>query len=163
MLHCHLAQRFVKNALRDSLILQQAFIQLQWSHSLDYKLLLWCDFDWSSCLLACHFHGIFIWAANGIALLLSSGRKTYFLFPWGSIFMVFKMDVSYRENLRNSDTLKNCCNCPTVMILSLWTNMPRQTVQTEIRLLLEEQSDQGLHCLPFRLSLLDSLLYGRAT
>ena len=29
--------------------------------------------------------------------------------------------------------------------------MPGQTVQTQIRLLLEEQSDQGLHCLPFRL------------
>ena len=26
-----------------------------------------------------------------------------------------------------------------------------QTVQTQIRLLLEEQSDQGLHCLPFHL------------
>ena len=26
--------------------------------------------------------------------------------------------------------------------------MPGQTVQTQIRLLLEEQSDQGLHCLP---------------
>ena len=26
-----------------------------------------------------------------------------------------------------------------------------------------EQSDQGLHCLQFRLHLLDSLLYGRAT
>ena len=39
-----------------------------------------------------------------------------------------------------------------------------QTVQTQIRLLLEEeQSDQGLHCLPFRLHRLDSLLYGRAT
>ena len=40
--------------------------------------------------------------------------------------------------------------------------MPGQTVQTQIRLLLEEQSDQGLHCLPFRLHRLDSLLYGRA-
>ena len=29
--------------------------------------------------------------------------------------------------------------------------------------LLEEQSDQGRHCLPFGLHLLDSLLYGRAT
>ena len=27
----------------------------------------------------------------------------------------------------------------------------------------EELSDSGLHCLPFRLHLLDSLLYGRAT
>ena len=50
------------------------------------------------------------------------------------------------------------------MILSFWTDMPGQTVQTQIRLLLEEeQSDQGLQCLPFRLHRLDSLLYGRAT
>ena len=27
----------------------------------------------------------------------------------------------------------------------------------------EEQSDQGLHCLPFRLHLLDALLYSKAT
>ena len=51
----------------------------------------------------------------------------------------------------------------TVLILSFRINMPRQTVQTQIRLLLEEQSDQGLHCLPFHLHRLDSLLYGRAT
>ena len=50
----------------------------------------------------------------------------------------------------------------TVMIPSFRTDMPRQTVQTQIRLLLEEQSDQGLQCLPFRLHRLDSLLYGRA-
>ena len=51
----------------------------------------------------------------------------------------------------------------TVMILSFRTDRPGQTVQTQIRLLLEEQSDQGLHCLPFRLHRLDSVLYGRAT
>ena len=51
----------------------------------------------------------------------------------------------------------------TVMILSFRTDRPGQTVQTQIRLLLEEQSDQGLHCLPFRLHRLDILLYGRAT
>ena len=50
----------------------------------------------------------------------------------------------------------------TVMILSFQTDMPGQTVQTLVRLLLEEQSDQGLHCLPFPLHHLDSLLYGRA-
>ena len=38
----------------------------------------------------------------------------------------------------------------TIMIISFWTGRSRQTVQTQIRLLLEEQSDQGLHCLPFR-------------
>ena len=44
----------------------------------------------------------------------------------------------------------------TVMILSFRTGRPGQTV-------LEEQSDQGIHCLPFRLHFFDSLLYGRAT
>ena len=50
----------------------------------------------------------------------------------------------------------------TEMILSFRTDMPGQTVQIQIRLLLE-QSNQGLHCLPFRLHRLDSLLYCRAT
>ena len=49
------------------------------------------------------------------------------------------------------------------MILSFRTDRPGQTVQIQIRLLLEEQSDQRLHCLPFRLHRLDSLLYVRAT
>ena len=49
------------------------------------------------------------------------------------------------------------------MILSFRTDMPGQTMQTQIRLLLKEQFDQDLHCLPFRLHRLDSLLYGRAT
>ena len=49
------------------------------------------------------------------------------------------------------------------MIVSFQTDMPQQTVQTQIRLLLEEQSDQGQHFLPFHLHRLDSLLYGRAT
>ena len=47
----------------------------------------------------------------------------------------------------------------TVIILSFRTDSSVQTVLTQIRLLLEEQSDQGLHCLPFRLHLLDALLY----
>ena len=45
----------------------------------------------------------------------------------------------------------------TVMIQSFQTNMSGQTVQTKIRLLLEEQSDQGLHCLLFRLHLFDEI------
>ena len=49
------------------------------------------------------------------------------------------------------------------MILSFRTDRSGQTVQTQIRLLLEEQFDQGLHCLSFRLHLLDTLLCGRAT
>ena len=46
----------------------------------------------------------------------------------------------------------------TVIILSFWTDMPGQTVQTQIR----QQSDQGLHCLQFRLHLLNALLYSKA-
>ena len=51
------------------------------------------------------------------------------------------------------------------MILSFrtYTCKSGQTVQTQVRLLLEQQSDQGLHCLQFPLHLLDALLYGKAT
>ena len=51
----------------------------------------------------------------------------------------------------------------SLMILSFWTDRPGQTVQTQIRLLLEELSDQGLHCLQFHLHLLEALLYGKAS
>ena len=50
----------------------------------------------------------------------------------------------------------------TVMILNFRTDRSGQTVQTQIRLLLEEQSDQGLHYLEFRLHLLGALLFGKA-
>ena len=48
------------------------------------------------------------------------------------------------------------------MILRFQTDRSGQTVQTQIRQLLEDQSDQGLHCLQFRLCLLDALLYSKA-
>ena len=44
---------------------------------------------------------------------------------------------------------------PTVMILGFRTDRSGQTVKTQIRLLLEEQSDQGLRCLLFPLHLFD--------
>ena len=40
--------------------------------------------------------------------------------------------------------------------------MSGQTVETQIRLLLEEQSDQGLHYLPFWLYLIETSLYRKA-
>ena len=67
------------------------------------------------------------------------------------------------EFANNTSISQSISKAATVMILSFRTDIPGQTVQTQIRLLLEEQSDQGLHCLPFRLHRLDSLLYGRAT
>ena len=45
----------------------------------------------------------------------------------------------------------------TVMNLSFLTDRSRQTVQTQIRLLLEEQSDLGLHSLLFNLHLFDGI------
>ena len=49
-------------------------------------------------------------------------------------------------------------NHVTVMVISFRTDRSGQTVQTQIRLLLEEQSDQGLHCLPFHLHLFSKIL-----
>ena len=51
----------------------------------------------------------------------------------------------------------------TVMILNFRTDRSGQTVQTQIRLLLEEQSDQGLHCLQFHLHLFDEIPSGLAS
>ena len=45
----------------------------------------------------------------------------------------------------------------TVMTLSFPTDRSGQTVQTQIRLLLEEQSDQGLHYLLFHLHHFDKI------
>ena len=50
-------------------------------------------------------------------------------------------------------------NVPAVIILSFRTDRSGQTVQTQIRLLLEEQSDKGLHCLLFYLHLFDEKPY----
>ena len=47
--------------------------------------------------------------------------------------------------------------------LSFRTDRSGQTVQIQIRLLLEEQSDQGLHCLLFHLHHLDKVPYGLAS
>ena len=49
------------------------------------------------------------------------------------------------------------------MILSFRTDSFGQTVHTQIRLLLEEQSDQGLHCLLFHLHLKVEISIGFAS
>ena len=45
----------------------------------------------------------------------------------------------------------------TVMNLSFRADRSGQSVQTQIRLLLEEQSDQGRHCLLFHLHHFDKI------
>ena len=49
----------------------------------------------------------------------------------------------------------------TVIILNIGTDRSEQTVQTQIRLLLMEQSDQGLLCLLFCLHLLNTILHSK--
>ena len=51
----------------------------------------------------------------------------------------------------------------TVMIVNFRTDNSGQTVQTQIRLFLEEQSDQGLHCLLFHLHVFDKIPSGLAS
>ena len=57
------------------------------------------------------------------------------------------------DEIGPSDPLVTC----TIIIQTFWTDKSGQTVQTQIGLLLEEQSDLGLHCLPFPLHLLNSV------
>ena len=51
----------------------------------------------------------------------------------------------------------------TAMILHFRTDRSGQTVQIQIRLLLEEQSDQGLHYLLFHLHVFDKIPSGLAS
>ena len=51
----------------------------------------------------------------------------------------------------------------TVMILNFQTDRSGQTVQTQIRLLLEEQSDLGLPCLLFHSNVFDKIPSGFAS
>ena len=46
-----------------------------------------------------------------------------------------------------------------VKILFIGTDRSEQTVETQIRLLLKEQSDQGLHYLPCHVHLCDLILF----
>ena len=63
---------------------------------------------------------------------------------------------------QGKNILKLSLNMHTVMTLSFRTDRSGQTVQTQIRLLLEEQSDQGLHYLLFHLHLFDKIFYDLA-
>ena len=54
------------------------------------------------------------------------------------------------QNIRYTENGSYSFNHHTIIILSLWTDRSRQTVYPQI---LQEQSDQGLHCLQFHLIL----------
>ena len=76
-----------------------------------------------------------------------------------------EINLLYLHDFRNNfHQLKSAHNVTfqnnnwfTIMILSFRTDRSGQTVRPR-----EEQSDQGLHCLQFRLHLLGALLFGKA-
>ena len=59
------------------------------------------------------------------------------------------------EKKRTNRFLPNYGNSPNFLDRQVFANSADPD--------LEEQSDQGLHCLPFRLHLYDMLLYGKGT
>ena len=77
--------------------------------------------------------------------------------------MVDKICVLDPVTVFRYDTLHFNDGKTTVMILNFRTDRSGQTVQTQIRLLLEEQSDQGLHCLLFHTHVFDKIPSGLAS
>ena len=75
--------------------------------------------------------------------------------------LIYTLGLSAMTKLSQVLTAKT--DQTTVMIPSFPTDRPLHTVQTQIRLLLEEQSDQGPHCLPIHLHLLNNFLYGKTS
>ena len=71
-------------------------------------------------------------------------------------FLSFELICNY-SNISSVRKFRTITVSITLMFLSFWTDRFWQTVQTQIRLLLEEQSDQGLHCLLFNLHLFDEI------
>ena len=71
------------------------------------------------------------------------------------------LHVCYFHNI-GAASINEMQKINTVMTLSFWTDKSGQTVQTQIRLLLEEQSDQGFHCLLFHLLLFEEIHKGLA-
>ena len=63
------------------------------------------------------------------------------------------LEVFYEKSQKNCD-IKFCF---TVLILNSWTDRFGQRMMTKIRMLLEEQSNLGFHCLPFHLYYLEVL------
>ena len=105
---------------------------------------------------------------SGFAILALVNRVHLFkikfqLITYTIAFIVINLICEYKnfDPKRCFSLLLYSINIKTCTIfLSFWMDRSGQTVQTQIRLLLEKQSDQGLHCLQFPLHLLDSLLWG---
>ena len=74
------------------------------------------------------------------------------------IFRISPIETTIKL-VQENGKLKRITNSITVIILNIGTDRSEQTVQTQIRLLLMEQSDQGLPCLLFCWHLLNTILH----
>ena len=84
------------------------------------------------------------------------------IFAWGwytawYVKNLLLKDLAYRVNVSSKTNQLLSLYHYTITVPSFLTGRSRQTVLIQIRLPLQEQSDQGLHCLPFRLHLLGAL------
>ena len=68
-------------------------------------------------------------------------------YNWSLCNLVANIGSSYRNDPKFSDR-------------KVWANSADPDQTAPLRLLLEEQSDQGLHCLLIHLHLLDKIFYG---
>ena len=68
-----------------------------------------------------------------------------------------KIEQQQQQMTKKACKITQHANDTVIMIQSFRTDRSGQTVQTQIRLLLEAQSDQGLHCLLFHLRLFDKI------
>ena len=98
------------------------------------------------------------WKYNTYVLLLLLAGKTKMLVT--NKRMCVADTVWYRPLFSYVETFSsNIVTSFTVIILNIGTDRSEQTMQTQIRLLLMEQSDQGLLCLLFCLHLLNTILH----
>ena len=78
------------------------------------------------------------------------------------LYRCYTISASWDSEFDHQFVSSDAYHALTVLFLSFRTDRSGQTVQTQIRWLLEEQSDQRLHCLLFCLHLLDTFLNGKA-
>ena len=71
----------------------------------------------------------------------------------GSLFIMHQWNIVRHKKSQTNEKQTY------LIILNIGTDRSEQTVQTQIRLLLMEQSDQGLLCLLFCLHLLNTILH----
>ena len=103
---------------------------------------------------------LFFWCLQRRAGIREGGVGQHVNLPmaWTELAQLAQCRGKIQEGKDNTN-----CTYIAVMNLCFRTHVSWHTVQIQIRLLLEEQSDQGLHCLLFNLHLFDKIPKGLAS